>query len=166
MLARETTCCFTGHREKKLPWGSMESDERCVSLKKKIYDAVDSVYASGIRHYICGMASGCDMFFGEAVLELKLEHPDITLEAAIPYARQASSWRSDLKERYQALIDAADYHTLVREEYTHDCMHKRNQYMVDNSSVLIAAYNGERGGTMMTMLYAMRQKIEIIEISL
>ena len=36
--------------------------------------------------------------------------------------------------------------------------------MVDSSSVLIAAYDGRSGGTMSTMLYAMRQGLEIIEI--
>jgi hypothetical protein len=35
--------------------------------------------------------------------------------------------------------------------------------MVDNSSVLIAAFGGSKGGTMNTMLYAMRQGLEIIE---
>ena len=32
------------------------------------------------------------------------------------------------------------------------------------AGVLIAAYDGQKGGTMSTMLYAMRQGLEIIEI--
>ena len=28
MPERENTCCFTGHREYKLPWGSDENDPR------------------------------------------------------------------------------------------------------------------------------------------
>ena len=43
-------------------------------------------------------------------------------------------------------------------------MMRRNRYMVDNAAVLIAVYNGSPGGTRNTMLYAMRQGLEIIEI--
>ena len=32
MPERENTCCFTGHREYKLPWGSDENDPRCRKL--------------------------------------------------------------------------------------------------------------------------------------
>ena len=40
MPARQESCCFTGHRPAKLPWGYNESDPRCVRLKKRIADAV------------------------------------------------------------------------------------------------------------------------------
>lgn len=63
MPEREHTCCFTGYREYKLPWGSDESDPRCRKLQQQIFDAVDAVYADGIRHFICGMANGCDLYF-------------------------------------------------------------------------------------------------------
>ena len=164
MLSRETTCCFTGHRESKLPWHGNEQDERCIDLKKRIFDVVEAVYTSGIRHYISGMANGCDMFFGEAVMKLKEIYPDVTLEAAIPYTGQAERWRDTLQSRYNEIMSSADFHTLVCRAYTYDCMKRRNRYMVDNSSVIIAAYNGESGGTQQTLLYAMRQKIEIIEL--
>ena len=87
----ETTCCFTGHRASKLPWKYREDDLRCIRLKQQIYDTVEAVYDSGIRHYICGMANGCDLYFGEAVLQLRQLHPDITLEAAVPYEGQAKA---------------------------------------------------------------------------
>lgn len=66
MPEREHTCCFTGYREYKLPWGSDESDPRCRKLQQQIFDAVDAVYADGIRHFICGMANGCDLYFFDA----------------------------------------------------------------------------------------------------
>ena len=31
-----TICCFTGHRPEKLPWGTDESDPRCVKLKEEL----------------------------------------------------------------------------------------------------------------------------------
>lgn len=164
MPNQETTCCFTGHRASKLPWKYQEEDPRCILLKQQIYDAVESVYDSGVRHFICGMANGCDLYFGEAVMKLQKQHPDITLEAAIPYEGQADHWPLAQRQRWHSLVESCDYQTVVSHHYTPDCMRKRNQYMVDNSSILIAAYNGSSGGTMNTLLYAIRQKREVIQI--
>ena len=41
MPEREHTCCFTGYREYKLPWGSDENDPRCRKLQQQIFDAVE-----------------------------------------------------------------------------------------------------------------------------
>ena len=164
MPDRAVTCCFTGHRASKLPWGFDESGLRCAALKQKIYDAAEAVYESGVRHFICGMANGCDLYFGEAVLRLRDTLPGITLEAAVPFEGQADKWDAPLRLRYDRLLAECDYRTLVSHTYTPDCMTRRNRYMCDCSSVLIAAYDGQKGGTMSTMLYAMRQGLEIIEI--
>ena len=100
MPEREHTCCFTGYREYKLPWGSDENDPRCRKLQQQIFDAVDAVYADGIRHFICGMANGCDLYFFDAARYLRLSHPEVTIEAAIPYSGQADRWRPELRARY------------------------------------------------------------------
>lgn len=163
---RENSCCFTGHRASKLPWGFNERDARCIELKRRIADAAEAVYDAGIRHYICGMANGCDLYFAEAVLALRSRRPDVTLEAAVPYEAQAAHWEGALRERYARILGECDYHTLVAREFTPGCYQRRNHYMVDASSVLIAAYDGRAGGTMSTMLYAMRQGLEIIEIQI
>ncbi len=163
---RELSCSFTGHRVSKLPWGNNEGDKRCIELKHKIYDTVESVYLAGKRHFICGMATGCDMYFCEAVFELRKIYNDITVEAAIPWEGQSDAWSNILKARYAALKDECDFQTLVQKTYSSGCMMRRNKYMVDNSSVLIACYNGKSGGTQRTMLYAIRQGVEIIEISI
>ena len=165
MTDKEQTCCFTGHRPEKLAWGNDESDPRCIELKRRIADAAEAAYKAGKRHYICGMAAGCDLYFCEAALKLREEKPDVTVEAAIPWDGQAASWSDDLKKRYYRLVEDCDYYTLVSERYTPDCLMQRNRYMVDSSTLLIAAYNGRPGGTMNTMLYAMRQGVEIIEIT-
>ena len=164
MIVKATTCCFTGHREAKLPWLSYEDDSRCLELKKRLFDTVEAVYLSGARHFICGMANGTDMYFGEAVLKLRDMYGDLTLEAAIPYEGQASRWPERLRTRWQAIASRCDYKTVIQAQYTSGCMMRRNRYMVDSSSVIIAVYNGSPGGTMQTLLYAMRSKLEIIEL--
>lgn len=164
MQTRENTCCFTGHRPSKLPWRYQEEDLRCVDLKMEIVQALVRIYDLGYRHFLCGMAEGCDMFFADAVLAMRQEHPDVTLEAVIPCGDQPALWERPQRVRYNGLIDRCDKVTVLQIAYTPDCMQRRNRNMVDRSSLLLSCFNGSPGGTMSTILYAQRQGLEVIQI--
>ena len=164
MRGRPITCCFTGHRPGKLPWGYDESDSRCQALKQKIADAVDSAYQTGYRHFICGMAQGCDFYFAEAVLSLRRARPDVTLEAAVPCPEQSGTWPRRDQARYRRILEACDFETLVQDHYSPGCMQRRNRYMVDHSALIIAVYDGLPGGTRQTLEYAIRQKVDFVDI--
>lgn len=164
MRGRPYTCCFTGHRPEKLPWGNDESDPRCAALKRKIYDAVETAYNEGMRHFICGMARGCDFYFAEAVLELRRVHADVTLEAAVPFPGQADGWPEADRDRWRSILSRCDLETLVQEQYSRGCMLRRNRYMVDHSALVVAVYDGASGGTRQTLEYALRQKIPFLDI--
>ncbi|MGI5977308.1 MAG: SLOG family protein [Candidatus Limivicinus sp.] len=166
MEMRETSCCFSGHRPTKLPWRLNENDPRCIELKREIALRLENIYGRGYRHFYCGMAIGCDMYFADAVLAMKEIHPDISLEAVIPCASQPDRWAKPLRLRYNELLNRSSKVTLMQVNYSPDCMQKRNMFMVDNSSLVLACFNGSPGGTMKTLVYAMRQGIEteIIDI--
>ncbi|MDY4635575.1 MAG: SLOG family protein [Candidatus Limivicinus sp.] len=166
MHPREICCCFSGHRPNRLPWGSRESDERCLDLKGTLADTLEDLYGRGFRHFICGMAQGCDFYFAEAVLALRELHPDVTLEAAIPCATQADRWPAVDRERYVELLVRCDEQHLIQQAYSPNCMQRRNQYMVDHSALLLAAFAGLPGGTMNTILYAQRSGVETVVIGI
>ena len=161
MKGRPVSCCFSGHRPGKLPWGSNETDPRCAALKRRLWDAIDAAYAEGYRHFICGMAQGCDLYFCELALELRRQRGDVTVEAAIPCPTQSDGWSRAQRERYARLVSACDYETLVQDHYTRYCMLRRNRYMVDHSAMLIAVHDGQPGGTRATIEYAIRRGLDI-----
>ena len=161
MHAKQESCCFTGHRPDKLPWGRDESDPRCLELKRRMTAAVREAWEAGYRHFLCGMARGCDLYFGEIVAALREELDGVTLEAAIPCPEQADRWSPGTRERYAALLEQCDTQTVLSPHYTPDCMQRRNRYMVDHSSLLIAAYDGTSGGTRYTLEYALRRGLQI-----
>ena len=83
-------CAFTGYRPQKMPFGFNESDPRCIDFKRRVKDAIQSLYEQGYRHFISGGALGMDMFAAEAVLELRAQHPDMILEMVSPFDDQAA----------------------------------------------------------------------------
>lgn len=161
---KEKTCCFTGHR--RLPWGDDERSPGCRRLKTALADVLQAVYTSGYRHFICGMAFGADLCFGEAVVALRDEHPGVTLEAAIPFDGQDAQWPAGTRLRYARLAEECDLRTVLRGEYSPTCMMDRNRYMVDRSGLLIAVFDGRAGGTKNTIAYAAAQGLQIIQLPL
>ena len=65
-----------------------------------------------------------------------------------------------------SLVAACDYETVVSAQYTPHCMHRRDRYMVDHASLLIAVFDGTPGGTQYTMQYAMSRRVSIVDLPL
>ncbi|MCI8422268.1 MAG: DUF1273 domain-containing protein [Lawsonibacter sp.] len=166
-MERDTICCFTGHRPDKLPWGVREDDPRCLALKNRLDQALERAVQEGCRHFICGMARGCDLYFAEGVLALRERRTEVRLECARPCQTQADRWPEAERRRYQSILDRCDFETLVQHNYDRGCMMRRNRYMVDRSARIIAVYNGiPKGGTAQTLLYALGKglKTDILEL--
>ena len=83
---------FTGHRPQKLPFGFDETDPRCVDFKRRLCNSIEMMILEGYTHFISGGALGMDMYAAEAVLTLREQYPEITLEIAIPHDGQTAKW--------------------------------------------------------------------------
>jgi len=159
------TLAFTGLRPHKLPFGTNEGHPACLSLKLSIHERlIGLIENENVRHMISGMAMGIDMICAEIVLELKNIYPDVTLEAAIPCRGQDLLWPQKYRVRYAQILERCDGIYVVSEEYTDDCMERRNKYMVDKCDLLLAVWNGKPGGTGNTIGYAKKKNKPIIVI--
>ena len=152
-----STCSFTGHRPEKLPWGNNEEDERCLHFKEQLHSAIQTAYDAGYRNFLCGMARGADLIFCEEALALRERQPDVRVAAIIPFPAQAEHWPLPDRERYDALLSRCDLESVISHHYSRGCLQRRNRYLVDHSSHLIAAYNGQGGGTKYTITYAIER---------
>lgn len=88
----------------------------------------------------------------------------MTVEAAIPCPTRPTAGRR-LRERYDRLVAACDFETLVSARYSSSCMQRRDRYMVDHASLLIAAFDGSPGGTRYTVEYAMRRGVSVVDLA-
>ncbi len=162
----KNTCCFSGHRPQKLPFGWNERHKDCVKLKKRLAAEIEKMRKKGVTTFITGMAQGVDLWCAEIVLEQKRLSPKdaIRLIAFIPYEGQADHWTNDIRERYFNVLAQADETKILYKRYNRNCMFKRNRAMVDASSHLIAVFGGERGGTKHIVNCARQKGLDIVFI--
>jgi len=157
-------CAFTGYRPQKMPFGFDESDPRCIDFKNRLKNTIHALYDMGYKHFLSGGAMGMDMYAAEAVVELREQYPEIILEMVSPYDTQAAKWSPELRERHDRLFEVADIVTATRHEYSKGALFIRNHYLVTNADVVLAAYDGQPGGTAMTCDLARKNHIKVIEI--
>lgn len=151
---REQCCCFTGHRPDKLEWG-----EEIVRghLERAIEDAI----TRGFTTFLTGMAMGTDIWAAEIVLEKKKTNPALRLFCALPHPGFERRRSAEEQRRFCAILQHADGKELVCDHYFTGCYQVRNKWMVDRSALVIAVFNGQKGGSKNTIDYATRQGVEV-----
>ncbi len=160
MIAKERCCCFTGHRPEKL---NVPESLVVQQLDAAIRDAMEQGYTT----FLSGAAKGVDLWAGELVLRYRLSKPDVQLVCAVPFQGFGLHWRDGWTERFQRVLQAADYVKYICKAYSRSAYQRRNEWLVDHSSRLIAAYTGASGGTRNTIEYAKRHgECEIICLNL
>lgn len=158
------TACFTGYRPDKCSWGYNEENARCIDMRNRAKIAIEEAINNGYHTFLCGMALGFDMICAELVLELKKKYPNIKLIGAIPCKDQYCRWNIKLQARYKKLVKQLDAVRCIYDKYEDGCMIERNEYMVNNSSLVIALFDGKSGGTAKTIKYAEKMGKSIVVI--
>ena len=152
-------CAFTGHRPEKV----IGSEGRIiVELRKEILKAI----GAGYNVFLTGMSRGVDLWAADIVIELRRYNKDLKLMCVIPFEGMEERWPVDWKKHYNLVRKQADHVQVLSDRYSQDAYQKRNQWLVNHSSRLIAVFNGEPSGTGNTIQYAEEQGIpvEIIEV--
>lgn len=151
------TVCFTGHRV--LP------TEKISEISKNLEDALAALIEQGYRYFGAGGAMGFDTLAAQTVLRLRERYPQIRLILALPCRNQTRGWPQADVDIYEEIKRRADKVTYTSESYFRGCMQKRNQHLVDNSSVCICYLTKPAGGTAYTVNYASEHGLTIINIA-
>lgn len=166
---RKQTACFTGHRPGK--YGHYDiKHEKNKPIIKALTDTIELVIREeNVHRFISGGALGVDTLAFYSVHKLKEKYPDIKNILSLPFEQQDKIWSAEQKKWYRKMIELADeviYVDTLDEykikdvavgEYHPVKMQKRNEYMVDNSYVVIAFWDGSSGGTGNCVRYARKQ---------
>ncbi len=143
------TACFTGHR-------ILDKDFNINTLKESIIWAINH----GYNTFLVGLALGFDTICFNVLQGLKSQY-EINIIGCIPCPEQPVNFSLEERENYYKMVEKCTETIILSEKYTNYCMQKRNRYMVDNSSLVIAYLKRDFGGTFFTVNYAKKKKIEI-----
>ena len=155
---------FVGCRAEKLPFGLDEGDPRCADFRRRLRDTIENLVWQGYRHFISDGSPGAPMWAAELVLEMRQQEPGLLLEMVSPYDSRPDRWPSQVKQRYDRLFEAADIITATGHAWTRSSIFDRNRYLVNNADMLVAAYDGQPGGTEMVVRYARSIGIQVCRI--
>ena len=154
----EKKCCFTGYRPCKLEYlqneGSAAYKKLYATLQKTVIEATEQ----GYNYFISGFAEGVDLMAAEIILNLKREGYDLFLEAALPAMNQANTMDNATKGIYYMLLDRADRRVCIEQSMNKYSCLKRDDYMVKEADLVIAVFDGEKGGTAYTIGKARQKK--------
>ncbi len=149
---REITACFTGHRTYD------------GSRNRELEAAIRELYARGYRNFLCGMAVGFDLAAAEVVLALRCELPEIKVVAVVPFAGMEQRFPVSQRTIFDRVIVESDEVITLATHYAVSVYAMRNNYLVDNSSAVIAYFTGEKGGTAYTVRRAVKTLSHIVNI--
>ena len=153
-IIQEKTLCFTGHRPEKLK-------REKYSVIQKLNAAIDSAIDNGYDTFINGLAPGVDLWAGGIIADKKAKGQPLKLISAKPYP----DFEKDLPE-YFKVIENSDEVIMVSNDIPDKDLDEafiaRDKWMVDNSSLVIAVYDGVDGGTKNTVEYAELKGIKVI----
>lgn len=165
-MAYEEGCCFTGYRPAKFPFEFTQSSQDYLRFENKLFEAILSLASEGCETFYSGVAMGFDLVAAELVLLCRSSgNCGARLVCVVPYKGQQESWPNDWQQRHSRVLSQADEVVYLSEKYFAGCFQKRNEYMVDNSGVLLTYYDGKKGGTGNTVHYAKRRGLPIINIA-
>lgn len=146
--------CFTGHRPQHL------NDPDVVRTQLAI--AIDKALAKGRRNFIVGGALGVDTWAFEILIGCKDYYPDIQIMLALPHPQIDAKWSAPEQKHFRALQHLADHIWICSGSYDIANYQKRNEFMVNHSTAVIACWNGKKhGGTFNCIKYAMDNDVVI-----
>ena len=154
------SCCFTGHRN------ILEKDYNNIyNLTKNYIEKL--ILEQNVSYFKVGGARGFDTICSLCILELKKKYSYIKLILILPCKNQHLKWNEKDKELYNIVLENSDKIMYVSEEYTKDCMLKRNDKLLENSDYCICYLREKtiRGGTLYTFNRAKDKNIKIYNIN-
>ena len=158
------TCAFTGYRPSKMPWGYDETDARCAEFRFRLREALEYLIGQGYTDFLSGGALGFDQMAARIVLSLRDKYPWVRLIMVIPFDGQADKWSQEQHRRWLEIIEASDKVIHLSHSYDKGVFFRRNHYMVNHADLLLAAYDGQPGGTAGTIAYAKRHGVRVTYI--
>lgn len=151
-------CSFSGHR--KIPAHEKEA------LQEQLESVVRRLIDKGVKNFYTGGALGFDTMAALCILKLKKEYTSLTLTVLVPCPEQPDNWGYADKELYYDILIKSDKVIYVSDNYSPDCMKKRNNALVKSGDCLVCFLRNKYSGTAYTVKKAAESGLRILPLGI
>ncbi|MCD7968783.1 MAG: DUF1273 domain-containing protein [Alistipes sp.] len=159
-----TTVAFTGYRPGKIKKSDPDNNFLFAEIQVRLLGTIHKLAEQGYKTFLSGMAAGFDLMAASAVLLARNTYPEIELICVVPFPDQAFNFAPYWKVEHSNILRHAQRCLTLFGSYHRSVYHRRNDFLVENSSVLVCYYDGQPGGTHYTVTLAQRRGLEIINL--
>lgn len=137
-FGRTECAAFTGYRPAKFLAAFPQGDAR-QRVGELLRPVVAGLYDRGVRLFLSGMAEGFDLWAAAEVLALRDRGrcPDAAVAAVIPFRGQERGYAPASLDEYRFICARAVAVRVLSDRYYPECFYRRNDFLVDNASVVV-----------------------------
>jgi len=141
-----------------------KTDIEYTKLFISIEAAIKNSRHVGYSTFLCSMSRGFDLVCAQAVLKIRQEQNDIKLICVLPYKNH--SYAGEWGRIHKAVRNAADGEVITssKDDFTRDCYHFRDLFMLKNSSRIICYWDGQQANTSHIVHMAEKQGLSIYNL--
>lgn len=157
------TVAFTGYRPEKIKKSQPDNDFLFPEIQARLLSTIHQLAERGYKTFLSGMAEGFDLMAASAVLLVRNSFPEIELICVVPFPEQAQRFEAFWKgEHARVIIEGGKL--IISDQYHRGVFHRRNDFLINNSSVVVCYYDGQYGGTHYTVVFATKKLLEVINL--
>ncbi|MFB4164205.1 DUF1273 domain-containing protein [Alteribacillus sp. JSM 102045] len=129
-------------------------------IKKTIEKRLIGFLEEGLEWVVVSGQLGVEQWTAEVVIKLKIEWDALKLAVLPPFLEQESIWPEQAQERYQHIINQADYSEAIsKKKYDNPGkLRAKNDFIIMKTDALLLLYSEEQEGTPRYYLQAAERK--------
>lgn len=118
-------------------------------IKKALYDQLEIFAQQGLEWVFISGQQGVETWTAEVVWALQEHYPKLQYAVMTPFLAQEKNWKDPKKEKYQEILQAADFVTsLTNKPYEAPWQFiEKNKWFITHSDALLVVYDDENEGS-------------------
>ena len=140
-----------------------ENEPPYLEIKAKLREKIWNLYCKGYDSFWLNCEYGVPLWCGEIITALAM-YNDIELNIAMPYEEQSTNWVEEHRDRFFAVHADSDHVELISNQYTEDCYELADEYMIDESDLVVIVGNPDQNNSLRKYAESMGVKVEYFSL--
>lgn len=136
-MKKEKTCCIISNDFCNFNYLFLTKAKK-EEINKKFSEALLKIKEKmGVTSFIMGLEEGAELLSAEQLLL----NGDCSLECALAFEEQSSSYSHKERERFFTILEKCNKITLTSQKRDFGCKNKRDRYMIEKSDIVLCFWD-------------------------